>query len=321
MPRSRRTVAVAALLGCAGVVLALAAVVAASRTGSARAIAAGPAPRAAPAAGCTPPSPGTHLVHVTDGRVPVVLHVPPGTASERRSLVLVLPGAGQTARDIASYTGYSRLADQRGFMVAYPTATGARPFWNVSGTIPGKPDDVDYLRRVITTLTGSAACADPARVGVTGVSNGGGMSARLACDAADLLSAAAPVAGGYSTLPDCKPARPLALLEIHGLRDEVVPYVGKGSDHAGAVGPFLDRWRRSDGCTSPATRSTPAANVTELRWSCPDGRMVVHDRVVDAEHGWPGEATLRPFSSTLRTWQFLNIFVNEQHEGRAPRSG
>jgi polyhydroxybutyrate depolymerase len=241
----------------------------------------------------------------------VVLHVPPGASAGPRPLVVVLPGAGQTARDIASYTGYSRLADQRGFMVAYPTATGARPFWNVSGKLPGKPDDVAYLRHVITTLTGPAACADHSRVSVTGVSNGAGMSARLACDAADLLSAAALVAGGYSTLPDCRPQRPLAILEIHGLRDEVVPYWGKGASHAGDVGEFLRGWRGRDRCDPRAARSTPAQRVTELRWTCADGRVIVHDRIIDAEHGWPGESSLKPFSSTLTTWTFLSRFVKD----------
>jgi polyhydroxybutyrate depolymerase len=295
----------------AGAVLAavvLAVVLSVSRSDNAN------AQRRAPAvaADCTPPPAGTKLVYVEDGRVPVVLHVPPGSANGRRPLVLVLPGAGQTAKDIATYTGYSHLADQRGFLVAYPTATGARPSWNISGVQPGKPDDVTYLREVITTLTGAAACADPARVGVTGVSNGGGMSARLACDAADLLSAAAPVAGGYSSLPDCHPERPLSFLEIHGLRDEVVPYTGKGASRAGAVEPFLKGWRQRDGCGSRAGRTSPAARVEELTWTCSDGRTVVHDRVFDAEHGWPGESSLKPFSSTLRTWDFISRFVNEE---------
>jgi hypothetical protein len=39
--------------------------------------------------------------------------------------------------------------------------------------------------------------------------------------------------------------------------------------------------------------------------------VLVHDRVADAEHGWPGGSSLRPFSSTLRTWRFLNSFENE----------
>jgi polyhydroxybutyrate depolymerase len=266
------------------------------------------APRMAtqqPQPACTAPAPGDHRVAVEPGRIPVLLHVP-RRGPARRPLVLVLPGAGQTGSDMARYTGYSKLADARGFLVAYPTASGARPFWNVSTTQDGKPDDVGYLRDVIGTLTGPAACADPARVGVTGVSNGAGMTAVLACQAADRLAAAAPVAGGYSTLPDCRPRRPLPLLEIHGLRDEVVPYHGKPPDYAGDVGRYLAGWRARDGCRKPAARTRPARNVLELRWRCARGLMVVHDRVVDAEHGWPGEASLRPFSSTLRTWRFLN---------------
>lgn len=315
MARLRRARHLAALvaLTCAAVLVAVLAT-----SGSSPTRAATPATTtttAAAAATCVPPSAGTHLVYVTDGRVPVVLHIPPGAAKQRRPLILVLPGAGESAQDIAQYTGYSHLADQRGFLVAYPTATGKLPSWNVSGHVAGKPDDVAYLRKVITTLTGSAACADPARIGVTGVSNGGGMSARLACDAADLLAAAAPVAGGYSTLPDCEPQRPLPLLEIHGLRDTVVPYTGKGADHAGNVSDFLAEWRGRDGCSPTAQRGAPASDVTELRWSCAGGRMVIHDRVADAEHGWPGESSLRPFSSTARTWAFLSAFVNERQQG------
>ena len=263
-------------------------------------------------AGCAPQQPGNHRISVDDDHPPVVLHVPPGPPPQtRRTLVLVLPGAGETAKDIATYTGYSRLADQKGFLVAYPTASGQRPFWNVSGQLPGKPDDVDYLRRTIQALTGPVACADPAHVGMTGVSNGGGMTARMACDASDLLAAAAPVAGGYSSLPDCHPERPLPILEIHGLRDEVVPYAGKPPNGAGAVGPWVDAWRARDGCPGRPRASAPAPNVQELRWTCAKGRVIVHDRVVDAEHGWPGESSLRPFSSTMRTWAFISAFTDE----------
>lgn len=256
---------------------------------------------------CVPPGPGTHRIVVDNAHPPVALHVPPGPQKPGRPLIIVLPGAGQTAAEIADYTGYSHLADRKGFLVAYPTAAGARPFWNVSGQVPGKPDDVAYLRKTITTLT-AAACADKRRVGMTGVSNGGGMSARMACDAADLLAAAAPVAGGYSTLPDCRPLRPLPILEIHGVKDQVVPYRGKRADHADAVGNWVRGWLARDHCTAPARRSTPAPRVQELRWACADGRVVAHDRVLDAQHGWPGEDSLTPFSSTARTWQFLSAF-------------
>ncbi|HET6507466.1 MAG TPA: PHB depolymerase family esterase [Baekduia sp.] len=262
---------------------------------------------AASVPGCVGPGPGTHRIVVDSAHPPVALHVPPGAQKPGRPLIIVMPGAGQTASDIANYTGYSHLADQKGFLVAYPTATGSRPFWNVSGSVPGKPDDVAYLRKVITTLT-KVSCADKHRVGMTGVSNGGGMTARMACDAADLLAAAAPVAGGYSTLPDCHPMRPLPILEIHGVKDQVVPYNGKRADHADAVGNWLRAWLARDHCTGAARRSAPAGDVQELRWTCPDDRMVVHDRVLDAQHGWPGESSFSAFSSTVRTWRFLTSF-------------
>lgn len=262
------------------------------------------------AAACTPPPAGTMRLPAIDGRVPVVLHVPPH-ARAGAPLVLGLPGAGQTARDFASYTGYSKLADRERFFVAYPTATGARPSWNISGTAAGKPDDLAYLRTVITTVL-RASCADPGRVGATGVSNGGGMAARLACEAADLVSAVAPVAGGYGSLPDCHPTRAVPVLEIHGTGDDVVPYNGRGKDAFGAVPAFLAQWRRLDGCPAAARTTHPRHGVTELRWSpCRSGSAVVHERIADAEHGWPGEDDVtgaRGFSSTARTWDFLRRY-------------
>jgi polyhydroxybutyrate depolymerase len=262
---------------------------------------------------CVPPGAGTHRIVIDTGRAPVSLHVPPGPPATGRPLILVLPGAGQTGADIAAYTGYSRLADQRGFLVAYPTASGTRPFWNVSGTAPGKPDDVAYLRKVITSLS-AVACADGTRVGMTGVSNGGGMTARLACDGAGLVAAAAPVAGGYGSLPGCDPVRPVPILEIHGTSDRVVPYAGKGATGLGSVSRFLAQWLRLDGCSRTVTRrSSPAAGVTELRWSaCRGGAAVVHDRIQDAIHGWTGLDDVlgrHGFSATARTWAFLSAYV------------
>jgi polyhydroxybutyrate depolymerase len=265
---------------------------------------------AAAAARCTPLAPGGQLVRVAADRLPVLLHVPPGAPppSGRRPLVVMLPGAGQDGPFAEAYTGYSGLADRRGFLVAYPTATGASPFWNVSGDQPGKPGDVAYLRRVIGALTGPPTCADPDRVTATGASNGGGMTAVLACAAGDLLAAAAPVAGGYATLPPCRSQRPLPLLEIHSLADPVVPYRGKGRGHAGAVSAFLRAWRQRNHCAGAPRRSRPAAGVQELAWRCRDGARVVHDRLRDAPHGWPGGPSLSPSSTTARTWRFLSRF-------------
>ena len=153
---------------------------------------------------------------------------------------------------------------------------------------------------------------------MTGVSNGGGMSARMACDAADLLSAAAPVAGGYGSLPDCHPSRPVAILEIHGTDDQVVPYAGKGA--AGSA-PCRASSRGGAARRLPRGRGAPLAGARRRRAALVAVRgatAVVHERVLDAEHGWPGdERRQRPrrFSSTAQTWAFLSSSAAE----RAPR--
>ena len=184
----------------------------------------GTRPRARPT-NCAPMSPATTASPSRPARVRRRPH--PAEAAHGGAARPRPARRGTCPPATCAYTGYSRLADAERVAVAYATASGSRPLWNVTDHIPGHAQDVAYLRAVIPAVV-KAACADPGRVGVTGVSNGGGMSARMACDAADLVAAAAPVAGGYGALPDCHPSRPVPILEIHGTADQVVPYRREG---------------------------------------------------------------------------------------------
>jgi polyhydroxybutyrate depolymerase len=264
------------------------------------------AKRVAAAENCTPQKPGSYRILVDDKFLPVILRVPPGKppSGGRWPVVVQLPGAGQDALSVEAQTGESVLADREGFMVAYPTANGKSPLWNITGRVTGLPDDVQYLRKVIKRLSGPNICADPDRVYVTGASNGGGMAAALACAAPDLIAAAAPVAGGYASLAPCRSKTAVPLLEVHSLGDKVVPYGGKGADHAGSVPTFLAEWRARNGCTGPVQRSAPARGVVEMRWTC-DGAPVEHVRLAKEPHGWYGGKSLDPNSTTVRTWRFL----------------
>jgi polyhydroxybutyrate depolymerase len=59
------------------------------------------------------------------------------------------------------------------------------------------------------------------------MSNGGFLSYRLACEAADSFAAIAPVAGvlGIPEM-DCTPSRPVTVMHFHGTADGLVPYNG-----------------------------------------------------------------------------------------------
>jgi polyhydroxybutyrate depolymerase len=212
-----------------------------------------------------------------------LLHVPRG-ATGRLPLVVAFHGARYGASFVSVYYGLSRLADRAGFAVLYPEASH-NVFWQLPAE---QTEDVDVTRALLDKVE-QGPCVDASRVYATGASNGGGFTARLGCEMADRLAAIAPVAGGYAPLGPCHPSRPLPVLEIHGTRDQVVPYGGKGPDRDGSVARFLGEWTQLDGCTGGARRTTVRPGAVQLLWShCAGGSVVEHLRLAQTNHGWPG---------------------------------
>lgn len=160
------------------------------------------------------------------------VHAPKG-ARAPMPLVLVLHGYGGDGRDGDGYFELGAMAEREGLVVLAPDgtrdATGHR-FWNaVDGCCDFEKrgvDDVAYL----TGLVDEAAKAfpvDPKRVYAVGLSNGGAMAMRLACDASERFAAVVSVAGPFYTEADrCRPREPVAVRHVHGTSDSVVPYAG-----------------------------------------------------------------------------------------------
>jgi polyhydroxybutyrate depolymerase len=257
-----------------------------------------------------------------------LLHVPRG-ARGRLPLVVAFHGAYDDPRGTSLYYGLSRLANREHFAVLYPQASHNK-FWELRRD---QHEDVAQVRAVLDRVE-RAPCIDGSRVYATGVSNGGGFTARLGCEMAGGLAAIAPVAGGYAPLRRCHPARPLPLLEIHGTSDDVVPYGGKRVEKKGSISQFLSvssflrGWRKLDGCHGGPKRATPGPGITRLSWNdCAGGSAVEHVKLADTEHGWPGghwsdagKKTASPASdptgldSAEEVWDFLSRF-------RLPSSG
>src|SRR5262245_49018159 len=142
-------------------------------------------------------------------------------------LVLDIHGLTSSARQQAAISGWRRKADEEGFIVVHPQGLDAS--WNAGSLCCGNSqrsgvDDEGFLRAVVRRLE-SEACIDARRVYATGLSNGGGMSHLLACNAADLFAATAPVSMGNGTLP-CQPARPISVVMTRGTQDPLVPFDG-----------------------------------------------------------------------------------------------
>ena len=230
-------------------------------------------------------------------------------------LLMVLHGSAGSGEDMMTVTqrGFERLADKEKFVVVYPDALERR--WNDQG---GTVDDVGFLLAIVDKLVADGL-VDKNRIYVAGISNGGMMAQRLACEQADRIAGIATVAGG---LPEplqatCKPARALPVLVIHGTEDPIVPWSG------GAVAGFEDFgkvlsaretakfWaannRCGDGGVIAAEPDRDPKDGTRVKMevfaSCPVGAAVKLAAVEGGGHTWPGGYQYLPERFIGRTSQ------------------
>ena len=252
-----------------------------------------------------------------------LLHLPASHPAKNVPLVIVLHGSGGSGRGMERLTGFSAVANREGFAVVYPD--GLWRNWNDGrGRIAfPRTDDAGFLIALIDRLT-NAGIVDPHRVYVAGISNGGMMAQRLACEAPDKVAAVASVAATLPEriAPDCKPLRPVSMLFIHGTKDPLVPYTGGEitSPHGIPSGSrvfSLDGtarfWATRDGCPdSPESSSLPdrASDGTTVRvvryHSCRDGSAVEAYTVDGGGHTWPGGLQYLPKFLIGKTSHNLN---------------
>nr|MCW1958729.1 esterase [Mycobacterium sp.] len=235
-----------------------------------------------------------------------VLHVPPGPPS---GLVINLHGAGMNGGQQAAATGYDAVADQYGFVVAYPDGVDASWADGRGASVPDRQgvDDVGFLSTLIDQL--SREYQIPlGRVFVTGMSAGAFMANRLACDRADLVTAVAPVAGTLGVAVPCAPSRPVSVMAIHGTADSVVPFnggpmVGRGGASEIVSVPFLgERWREINRCPGPLVTDPAGGFPGMSATGCADGTEVLV-RINGDGHIWPGGAsgdTAQFFAAQMR---------------------
>jgi polyhydroxybutyrate depolymerase len=216
--------------------------------------------------------PGDHSRSVDIGGLArsYLVHVPPGySGATPVPLVIDFHGLTSTAAVQAAISGFRALSDTAGFIVVHPQGVGNA--WNGGICCSTAADDVAFTRALVAKMHDEAAI-DARRIYATGLSNGGAMSHRLACEAADLFAAAAPMAFPISVSPPsaCAPSRRIPVLTFMGLTDAVVPYGGGTFPSAAAT---FDHWRNTDACGTgaPERHEVTGSSYCDVDTSCGAG--------------------------------------------------
>jgi len=284
-----------------------------------------------------PPAPGDYSETLEwGGRTrSYLVHVPPGEG--KRPAVLVFHGGGGNARQAARMSGMNGIADREGFLAVYPNGTGRLGRWLLTWNsgyccayaLRHGVDDVGFVRRLIGELV-SRYGADPDRIYVTGMSNGGMMAHRLAAELSDLVAAAAPVAGSIGgkaserapeyVIP--KPRRPVAMVILHGKKDRHLRY--EGGEPVITLTPgrmdlpvsaAVEFWVKKNGCAPEPVREAAVEGhvVKETYTGCRDGADVVLYTLEHGGHVWPGsrrprlwsDDACRKFPASEVIWEFF----------------
>ena len=237
-----------------------------------------------------------------------------------------------------------RVADREGFVVAYPHAWLGKwsQFEGLENTTleDGRTvDDVGFIVRLIEHLV-AEGLVDPARVYLTGFSDGAIMSYKLLCTAGAPFAAAAPAGGSmYQRHRDtCAATVPIPLLVIAGTNDRSLPYDGWifPTGRELSIPETMEHFRLLHGCTGQKSDllydryGDDGSRVLEVVWTgCGIDSAVKLLRVEGGGHNAPSFEPLpeewrawagvhnRDIESAEEIWAFLRQFERRPNDVRA----
>lgn len=235
----------------------------------------------------------------------VFVHIPKTYSAKKPSpVVLAFHGYGGNGKQLADGSGLNALADQQGFIAVYPDGLDRR--WSVGGD-----QDVAFVGALLDRLQQQYG-ADSRRIYATGISNGGFLVQRLACEMPTRVRAFASV---VATVPnglqqDCQSKVPVSMLMMNGTDDRKVPWNG-GTLGYGSILSVPDSirfWQQKNGCpTQPKTQNVNARVQIDRYLGCRGGAEVELVTLKGAGHVFPrgGGGANSLIDGSREIWQFF----------------
>ncbi|MBK49462.1 MAG: hypothetical protein CL768_00265 [Chloroflexi bacterium] len=254
------------------------------------------------------------------------LYVPKNYRTDNPTPLLInYHGTGSNAEQQALYSDMDRVADENNFIHVSPQGLDldGRPVFNAGLTMQSPAnkrdfskeprDDVDFSTKIIEDIS-NKYCVNEKKIYATGMSNGGRMSYRIGCDAADKFAAIAPVAGVLS-LPeeDCQPSKPVPSIAFHGTLDSISSYYKAGGFSTMGALEMFSLWAKKNQCEGEPVETFKKIDIICKSYlSCKDDVEVKFCTVKGGGHCWPGRpcrfGSRSPISASDMIAEFLLRF-------------
>jgi polyhydroxybutyrate depolymerase len=251
------------------------------------------------------------------------IHVP-SELPESPALVIAMHGYSGNNNEMMNDYGWTELADERGFVIAFPNGTRDQSnnrFWDVDYSFHAgiDIDDDGFIRELALHLQ-QLHGTDLNKIYATGFSNGAEMSFQLACRESETITAFAPIVGMMmdTLFTDCNPAVVRPILSLNGTADNTTLWNGDMND-TGGWGPYhsipntMALWASimdvevTDSYDFPDTNPNDGSTVHRDIYSSPNHESELWFYTVNGGgHDWPGSWGNMDIHSAIEVWNFFD---------------
>jgi poly(3-hydroxybutyrate) depolymerase len=224
------------------------------------------------------------------------LRLPGPNAPRPYPLIVALHSLYHSGAEAERQWGFDDLALSAGFAVVYPEGIGRA--WNAgnccAGAAANRVDDVGWLRALIAHLEREYPL-DRERVMLVGLSNGGMLAYRYACEHGEEIAGIGVVAASLQ-VAGCRPSAPVTVVAVHGGADGHVPYAGMtwSTSLRTAITPVeqsLAPFRKAAGCPDPTGPDDVSLSDAEGETSTVADRRAVADGAASRAGGAAGRTS------------------------------
>ena len=235
-----------------------------------------------------------------------IVYVPRSlSATPSRSAVLMLHGNGGSGTGIMGTSRLNAFAESVGFVAVYPETPNGRA-WSDGRANKAGYDDLGFILTVLDNLVQDNG-VNASQVYIGGLSSGGFMAERMACEASSSFVAVSVVSALLSAelAQTCAPVKALPMVYFSGTADPVVPF--GGANWLLSQPATRDFWKSSGTCTrttgavGQADRFNDGTTLSLERidqCARPDMRLDFYV-IESGGHAWPGSKRAAPVQNGL----------------------